>query len=249
MKSEILFGVHPVHEAVRAARREVMEIIITSGKKTGRLSDIERLALNAGIRVNQMPPDRLAAVSLSRRHQGVAARVSPLPLYDLQDLMVSPGGGKAPFLLLMDQVLDPHNLGAIIRTALCTGVDGILCPRDRAAAPTPVVSRISAGAMEHVRLARVTNLVAAIKALKEKRFWVAGMDMAGERSVFAADFSGPLAIVIGGEEKGLRPLVKKQCDFLVSIPQANTFNSLNASVAGAVVMYEAFRQRRLKKER
>ncbi len=243
MKSEMLFGVHPVHEAIRAARREVMEIIITSGKKSGRLSDIERLALNAGIRVKQMPSDKLSAALSSQRHQGVAARVSPLPLCDLQELMAFPGGGREPLLLFLDQVLDPHNLGALIRTALCAGVDGIVCPRDRAAAPTPVVSRISAGAMEHVRLARVTNLVSAVKTLKAKQFWVAGMDMAGEQSVFEADFSGPLAIIVGGEEKGLRPLVKKQCDFLVSIPQASTLNSLNASVAGAVVMYAAFRQR------
>ena len=103
--------------------------------------------------------------------------------------------------------------------------------------------------MEHVRLARVTNLVSAVKTLKAKQFWVAGMDMAGEQSVFEADFSGPLAIIVGGEEKGLRPLVKKQCDYLVSIPQASALNSLNASVAGAVVMYEVFRQRQLKKER
>ena len=248
MKSEIIFGVHPVREAIKAARREVMEINITSGRKNQRLADIEQLAVNAGIRVNQMPPDKLSAVSASQKHQGVAARVSPLPLYDLQDFMAFPGNGKDPLILVLDQVLDPHNLGAIIRTALCAGVDGILCPRDRAAAPTPVVSRISAGAMEHVRLARVTNLVSAIQVLKAKSFWVAGMDMAGERSVFEADFSGPLALIIGGEEKGLRPLVKKHCDFLVSIPQANTLNSLNASVAAAIVLYAAFGQRRLTQE-
>ena len=247
MKSEILFGVHPVYEVIRAKRRKILEVILTSGKRSGRLSDIERQALKAGIRVEQMPPDRLSAVSSSQRHQGVAARVGSLPLFDLRDLTDFSIDGGCPLLLLLDQVLDPHNFGAIIRTALCAGVDGILCPRDRAAAPTPVVSRISAGAMEHARIARVTNLVSAIKTLKEKRFWVAGMDMAGEKSVFDADFSGPLAIVIGGEEKGIRPLVKKKCDFLVSIPQANALNSLNASVAGAVVMYEVFRQRQSQK--
>lgn len=244
MKSEILFGIHPVHEAVRAARRDIREIVMAAGKKNGRLADIEQLARNAGIPVNQISGEKIAALAGGRRHQGVAARVGPLPLSDLQDVMAPADGGRAPCLLLLDQVLDPHNLGALIRTALCAGVDGIVCPRDRAAAPSPAVSRISAGAMEHMRIAPVTNLVAAIKILKAARYWVAGMDAAGEQSLFEADLSGPLAVIIGGEEKGMRPLVKKQCDFLISIPQANTLNSLNASVAGAVVMYEVFRQRR-----
>ncbi len=243
MKPEILAGIHPVHEAVRAARREILEVFLASGKKGGRLAQIEQRALNAGIPVKQLAAEKITALAGDRRHQGVAARVGPLPLFELQDLIVPVDDGRTPFLLLLDQVLDPHNLGAIIRTALCAGVDGILCPRDRAAAPSSAVSRISAGAMEHARIAVVTNLAAAIKTLKEEHFWVAGLDVAGDQSLFATDFSGPLAIVIGGEEKGMRPLVRKQCDYLVSIPQASPLNSLNASVAGAVVMYEVFRQR------
>ena len=245
MKSEILFGIHPVHEAVRAARRDIREILLAAGKKSGRLADIEQLARQAGIPVRQTAGGKIDALSGGRRHQGVAARVGPLPLYDLRDVMVPDDRSRAPFLLLLDQVLDPHNLGALIRTALCAGVDGIVCPRDRAAAPSAAVSRISAGAMEHMRIAPVTNLAAAIKTLKAERYWVAGMDAAGKQSLFEADLSGPLAVIVGGEEKGIRPLVKKQCDFLVSIPQASTLNSLNASVAGAVVMYEVFRQRSL----
>jgi 23S rRNA (guanosine2251-2'-O)-methyltransferase len=248
LKPEILFGIHPVHEAVRAAKREIQEVILASGKKSGRLADIERFALRAGIRVNQVAEEKIDALTGSGRHQGVAARVGPLPLYELRDMIASLENGRAPFLLLLDQVLDPHNLGALIRTALCAGVDGILYPRDRAATPSPVVSRISAGAMEHVRMAGVTNLVSAIETLKKARFWVTGMDAAGEQSLFTADLSGPLAIIIGGEEKGIRPLVKKHCDYLVSIPQASALNSLNASVAGAVVMYEVFRQRQLARE-
>ncbi len=243
MKPEILSGIHPVHEAIRATRREILEVLLESGKKGGRLGRIEQRALNAGIPVKKLTAEKITALTESRRHQGVAARVSPLPLYQLQDIAVARDKGRAPFLLLLDQVLDPHNLGALVRTALCAGVDGILCPRDRAAGPSPTVSRISAGALEHVRISVITNLASAIKTLKEEHFWVAGMDMAGDQSLFGADFSGPLAIVIGGEEKGMRPLVKKQCDYLVSIPQASSLNSLNASVAGAVVMYEVFRQR------
>ena len=249
MKPEIIAGIHPVHEAIRAARREILEVFLASGKKGGRLARIEQLAIDAGFPVKQLTAEKITALAGDQRHQGAAARVGPLPLYELPDLIASVDNSRAPFLLLLDQVLDPHNLGAIIRTALCAGVDGILCPRDRAAAPSPVVSRISAGAMEHARMTVVTNLVSALKTLKEERFWVAGLDVAGDQSLFAADLSGPLAIVIGGEEKGMRPLVKKQCDYLISIPQASSLNSLNASVAGAVVMYEVFRQRRLKRER
>lgn len=244
MKPEILYGVHPVQEAVRAARRDILEVLLTSGKKMGgRLAKIERQAQKAGLKIQPVAADRLTAIAGDRRHQGVAARVGPLPLLQLPDMLSGLDAKPAPFLLLLDQVLDPHNLGALLRTALCAGVDGIICTRDRAAAPTPVVSRISAGAMEHARIAVVTNLVSAVKSLQAHRFWVAGMDADGKQALFTADLSGPLAVIIGGEEKGLRPLVKKQCDFLVAIPQASALNSLNASVAGAVVMYEAYRQR------
>lgn len=244
MKPEILSGIHPVQEAVRAGRREIFEVFLASGKRSGRLAEIERRALNAGTPIKHLTLEKLTALTADRRHQGAAARVGPLPLCELRDLIVPADNDRAPFLVLLDQVLDPHNLGAIIRTALCAGVDGILCTRDRAAGPSPAVSRISAGAMEHARIADVTNLVSAIETLKKEHFWVTGLDVAGEQSLFDADFSGPLAVIIGGEEKGLRPLVKKHCDYLVSIPQASTLNSLNASVAGAVVMYEVFRQRR-----
>jgi len=249
LKSEILAGIHPVQEAVRADRREIREIMVAAGKTGRRLAQIEQRARKARIRVTRASPEALSAITGDLRHQGIAASVGPLPLCELQDVMASTGEARAPFLLLLDQVLDPHNLGALIRTALCAGVGGIICPRDRAAAPSPAVSRISAGAMEHARMVIVTNLVATIKALQAERFWVAGMDVAGDQSLFKADFTGPLAIAVGGEEKGLRPLVKKHCDYLVSIPQVSALNSLNASVAGAVAMYEAFRQRQLNRRK
>ena len=141
--------------------------------------------------------------------------------------------------------MDPHNLGALVRTALCVGVEGIIIPKDRSVPPTPSVSKASAGAMEHIRLARVTNMVNTIKALKKKGLWIAGMEKTSNTSIFSSDLTGPIAIVIGGEEKGMRLLVKKHCDFLMSIPQTGPVNSLNASVAGAIAMYEVYRQRRL----
>ena len=179
-------------------------------------------------------------------HQGIAASVSPYPLVELADIIDKPGlNDTGHFLLLLDNILDPHNLGAMIRTGLCTGIDGIVIPKDRSASPTPAVSRISAGALEHIFLAQVTNLVNTINTLKKKKLWIAGMDRVAKKSVFSCDFSDSVAIVVGGEEKGMRPLVKKHCDLLISIPQKGQINSLNASVAGAVVMYEAFRQRAL----
>jgi len=151
-------------------------------------------------------------------------------------------------LLLLDNIVDPHNLGALIRTSLCVGIDGVIITKDRSALPTPAVSRSSAGALEHISLTLATNMVSTINLLKKKGIWIVGMDKAAKTPIFSFDFSGSIAIVIGGEEKGIRPLVKKHCDFATSIPQEGPVTSLNASVAGAVVMYEAFRQRKMKKE-
>ena len=152
-------------------------------------------------------------------------------------------GGEPGFILILDQVVDTHNLGALIRTAVCAGVQAVILPKDRSALPTPAVSKASAGAMEHMKIVQVVNIVNTIKELKQEGLWIAGLDSEGEKSVFDADFTIPTALVIGGEEKGIRPLVKKHCDFLVSIPQKGPIDSLNASVAGAIVMVEVLRQR------
>ncbi len=144
---------------------------------------------------------------------------------------------------MLDNVLDPQNLGAIIRTALCVGVDSIVLPKDRSAPPTPSVSRASAGALEHIKLTQVTNLVNAIKDCKKKGLWIYGLQKEAEQSIYTTDLSGSIAIVLGGEQKGIRPLVKRNCDFLVSIPQQGPMDSLNASVAASIAMYESFRQR------
>jgi 23S rRNA (guanosine2251-2'-O)-methyltransferase len=148
-------------------------------------------------------------------------------------------------ILILDQIQDPQNLGALLRTALCAGVDQVIVPKDRAAGATPAVSRASAGALEHIRMSQVVNLANIIQELKERGLWVFGLDRDGRVSIYSTDFSVPMALVIGGEGKGIRPLIKKSCDDLIFIPQAALLNSLNASAAGAVVLYEAFRQRNL----
>ena len=239
MKTEILFGIHPVMEGLRAGRRAFKALYLAQNRADDRTEALSAAAASHGVPVRRISPEKLRSMAGSEFHQGVAAEVGPFPT--AADPL--PADARAPFLLIADSVVDPHNLGALIRTALCAGVDGVILPRDRAAGPTPVVSKASAGAMEHMRLFLATNLARTLEDLKKKGVWISGMDAGGKRSIFDSDLTGPLAIVIGGEEKGLRPLVKRQCDFLITIPQKGPVTSLNASVAGAVVMYEAFRQR------
>ena len=246
MKKEILFGINPVLEALKAGRRNFFEVYIVKKKISERLERMLTLSKAKKIPVEWVEPSQLKSLTGTDQHQGIGASTSCFPLSGLSDII----NGIRPddtnhLLLLIDNVMDPHNLGALIRTALCVGVDGIIIPKDRSVSPTPAVSKASAGALEHIRLVSVTNMVNTMEALKEKGWWIAGMEKASDKSIFLTDLTGHMAIVIGGEEKGIRPLVKKHCDFLMSIPQAGPVNSLNASVAGAVAMYEAFRQRHL----
>ena len=246
VKTEILFGIHSVLEALKADRRDFFAVYIAKKKISKRLERVLRLAERKEIPVKRMEPSQLKSLTRTDQHQGIGARTSLFPLSEISDIFdnIRPDNTN-PLLLLIDNVMDPHNLGALVRTAIGVGVIGMIMPKDRSVSPTPAVSRASAGALEHIRLARVTNMVNTIKALKEKGWWIAGMEKASEKSIFLSDLTGHIAIVIGGEEKGIRPLVKKHCDFLMSIPQLGPVNSLNASVAGAVAMYEAFRQRHL----
>ncbi len=252
VKKETLFGFHPVIEALKAGRRELFELLYTKDNALSRFermagTDPERHAILQGLKkLNKVHPDQLASLAGTDAHQGIGATMTRYPLVAGADILDSATDTDAPLLLLLDNMEDPHNMGALIRSALCVGVDGVIIPKDRCAQPTPVVSKISAGALEHLLLARETNLVNTMKELKKKGLWIAGLDRAGEKPLFDTDLTGPMAIVVGGEEKGSRPLVRRHCDFLISIPQQGLVDSLNASVAGAVVMYEAFRQRRLK---
>lgn len=244
MKTEIIFGHHPVQEAIRARRRKIHQIYISREIPSPRNEKIIARAEADRVPVERLPADKMLTLARTDHHQGIGARVSPFPTTDARTLIDrTRDSGLPPFFLIADSVLDPHNLGALIRTALSVGVQGVFTPRDRSAPPTATVSKASAGALEHVNLARVTNLSRTITILKEAGLWVFGLDRAADRQIYAADMSGPTALVVGGEEKGIRPLVKKHCDLLVSIPQYGPLDSLNASVAGAVAMYEVVRQR------
>lgn len=243
--TEILYGYHPVREALRAGRRKLLEICLPKGKSSPRLEELVSLAVAARVPIKQIPMGRIETMAGTQSHQGVCAIVGPYPWNDLSRLLKTTKGVD-PFLLLLDHVVDPHNLGALLRTAFCAGLDGVVITKDRSAQPTPAVSKASAGTMEHISLTRVTNMVSTMTTLKESGLWIAGLDKHKGKNIFVTDLTGPMALIIGSEEKGIRPLVKKHCDLMVAIPQIGDVDSLNASVAGGVVMYETYRQREVR---
>ena len=244
MKTEILYGFHPVFEALSAGRRRVYEVYQVKEKKSKRCEQIQSLAKSRGIAHQPVGTADFKTLVGPSANQVVAARVSPYPLASLTDILqTARDRNKKFFLLMLDRIVDPQNLGALIRTALCVGIDGVILPKDNCATPTPAVSRASAGALEHILLCRVTNLVQTIKYCKNRGLWIVGLLKDAAQSIYAADLTGSIAMVLGGEQKGIRPLVRKSCDFLLTIPQQGPIDSLNASAAGAVGMYEAWRQR------
>jgi 23S rRNA (guanosine2251-2'-O)-methyltransferase len=250
-KTEILSGIHPVFEALKANRREFYSIFLKkdfkkSSLKRGEISEIIKLADTINCKIEYVESTHLDKITHDAKHQGIAAKVSLFPSQNINDFFIKCAKKeKPPFVLILENLEDPHNFGALIRTSLCAGVDFIMIPKDRSVAPMPSVSRSSAGAMEHAEIFLITNTVSTIKELKKKGAWIAGLDASGDTKLYDADFSGFFALVVGGEHKGIRPLVKKECDFLISIPIKGRINSLNASVAGGVALYEALRKREL----
>lgn len=248
VKSEIIYGIHPVLEALNAARRHFFEVFIEKKKASQRITKIIRQAESRKMTLKKIESDQMHTLIGTAAHQGIAARVSPYPYAALDDMLVADDtNAGACALLLLDQLQDPHNLGAIIRTASCAGINGIILPKDRSVTPTPAVSKASAGALEYMKIARVTNMARTLTLLKEHGLWIIGTDQAAQQSIFTSDLTGPAAFVIGSEHKGIRPLVKKKCDMLISIPLSGPIRSLNASVAAGIVVYEAYRQRRMLK--
>ena len=244
MKSELLFGFHSIFEALTAGRRRVDELLLDPRRSNPRLKELQSLVEKRNIPVKRAGSGQLSRSTASDHHQGVALRVSPYPYSGVEDILSAGGEKDAPeFVLLLDSIMDPQNLGAILRTALCAGVDGVVIPKDRSAAATADVSRVSAGALEHVRLARVTNLARTVERLKKDGLWIVGLAGEGNDELYSLDLNIPLAVIIGGEEKGLRPLLTRHCDFLAAIPMTGPINSLNASAAAAVALYEIRRQR------
>jgi 23S rRNA (guanosine2251-2'-O)-methyltransferase len=235
--NEILFGIHPVKEALVAQKRAIKHIYITKNMTNNRLHYIASLAQNNHIQISYIAQQAMNHKTGTEQHQNVAALVSRLPLLDIHSITA-----KNAFIIICDHLQDPHNMGALMRTALAVGAKGFISTRDHSSPFSPMVSKISAGAMEHLPVARVTNLVRTIKQLKTNGFWIMGLNANAQQSLYEVSLKGRIALVIGGEEKGIRRLVQESCDLILKIPQMGPLDSLNASVAGAVAMYEIFRQ-------
>jgi 23S rRNA (guanosine2251-2'-O)-methyltransferase len=241
---EVLYGLHPVEEAIRSGSRQLDHVSVARERQDDRLERLIELCRTTGIRVALEPRDQLTRLARTDAHQGVLAVVRERKFLGIEDLLAPAEVGQHRFFLALDGVEDPHNLGALLRTADGAGVDGVILPERRSAPVTATVAKTSAGASEHVRIARVTNLVRALEQMKQKHVWVLGLDERGTPDYTDFDFKTDCVLVLGREGAGLHALVKKTCDHLLRIPMAGQVSSLNVSVAGAVVMYEAMRQRR-----
>jgi 23S rRNA (guanosine2251-2'-O)-methyltransferase len=239
---EVLYGLHPVEEAIRSGGRR-LEYVLVARDASARVQQIVALCKAAGIRVNVESKDQLTRIARTDAHQGAVAAVRERQFLTVEDLIAGPPRFGRKFFLALDGVEDPHNLGALLRSADGAGVDGVILPERRSAPISGVVAKTSAGASEHVPIARVTNLVRALEQLKKANVWVLGLDERGTPDYTGYDFNSDCVLVLGSEGSGLHDLVKRTCDHLLRIPMAGSVSSLNVSVAGAVVMYEALRQR------
>ena len=247
LPDDVLVGRNAVTEALKSGRG-INKLWIASGDREGSVSEIAALAKERGIVMQYVERAKIESFAGGHRHQGVLAYVAPVPYAELDDILkAAEAKGEAPFLVLLDELEDPHNLGALLRTADATGVHGILIPKRRSVSLNATVAKTSAGAVEYVPVARIGNIAQTLKKLKEKGFWVAGADMDGEKAYYDADLTGPLVLVVGSEGRGMSRLTKEACDFIVSMPMVGRINSLNASVAGSILMYESMRQRLQKK--
>ena len=242
-KNEMIEGRNAVLEALRAGRA-LDKVYIARGETDKALAHIAGLARERGVSVSDCDRRKLDAMSVTKAHQGVIAVCAVREYASLDDILaLAESRGEAPFVVVCDEISDPHNLGAIIRSAECVGAHGVVIPRRRSAGLTAVVGKTSAGAAEHLPVARVANISAALQELKDRGLWVYGAAAEGSSPMWETDLAGPLALVIGSEGEGLGRLVRERCDFLVSIPLRGKVGSLNASTAAAVLMYEVLRQK------
>jgi 23S rRNA (guanosine2251-2'-O)-methyltransferase len=239
--SRLVLGVNAVRAALTERPGEVRKLYLKAGGEGG---EIAVLARSRGIRWQTVSPDQLSRLGQGGKHQGVIAELADFQYLSLDRLLDGIPAAEPALLVLLDGIEDPQNLGAILRSAEAFGAHGVVLTRDRAAGVTPGVERAAAGALESARIAQVVNLSRAIEEIKERGVWVAVADQAAAQTPWEADLSGSIAIVVGSEGKGVRPLVRRHCDLAVRIPMRGKLGSLNASVAAGIVLYEAVRQRR-----
>ena len=243
LENEQIEGRNAVAEALRAGRA-LDKVFLARGDSDKTLSFLAALARDKGIPVVECDRRKLDTMSVSHAHQGVIAVCAVREYCTVSDLLAAAeAAGEDPFLVVCDEITDGHNLGAVIRTAECVGAHGVIVPKRHSAGLTTIVNKTSAGAAEHMPVARVSNLRAALQELKDHGVWVYGTAADGTSKLWNTDFRGPVALVIGSEGDGMGRLIRESCDFVVSLPMRGKISSLNASVAGAVVMYEILRQR------
>ena len=244
IKNEIIEGRNAVIEALRVGR-SIDKIFIAKGETDKTLGHIASKARENGIVVVDADRRKLDYMSVTHAHQGVIALIGVSEYCEVGDILkIAEDRGEAPFVIVCDEVSDPRNLGAIIRSAECAGAHGVIIPKRRSAGLTAIVGKASAGAAEHMAIARVANIPAVLKELKDKGLWIYGAAAGGESGLWSTDFTGSMALVIGSEGDGIGRLVRENCDFIVSIPMVGKINSLNASAAASVIMYEVLRQRK-----
>ncbi|NEZ46597.1 23S rRNA (guanosine(2251)-2'-O)-methyltransferase RlmB [Clostridium niameyense] len=243
IREDIIEGRNAVIEALKK-NKTIEQIMITKGNISGSINLIISLAKEKKIVIKEVDKKKLDSISETGAHQGVIAFTTPYKYYSVEDILeLAEKKQEDPFILILDEIEDPHNFGSILRTAEVLGVHGVIIPKRRNVGVTPTVYKTSAGAAEHIRISKVTNINQTIEYLKEKGIWVYGADMDGKDYCFNVNFSGSLALVIGSEGKGISKLTKDKCDLLVKIPMLGNVTSLNASVAAGMLMYEIVKQK------
>ena len=251
MDEDLIWGTHPVYEALQQEPERISEIILHNDRKGAKREEIIELAKGAGIKLSFVSSIQLTGPDATQaRHQGIVARTSQVPLLPFETLLANFAAGvergEKPRLIVLDSMQDPHNLGAIIRSAHASGVSGVLITRERSAPLGGTAAKASAGAISHIDICQVVNLATALQKLKKAGAWIFGAvkDEAAQ-SIYKTDFNLPVCMIVGSEGQGIRPLVRQQCDVLISIPMEGSLDSLNSSVAAGVIMFEMLRQRSL----
>jgi len=241
-----LEGRNSVLEALKAGR-SINRIFVAKGDREGSVNQIIAMARERHILIQEIDRNKMDTISVTHAHQGVIALTAAKDYVEVEEILAAAvESGRAPFIIILDEITDSHNLGSILRTANAAGVHGVIIPKRRAIGLTSVVSKASAGAIEYVPVARVTNIVQTIEKLKKENIWVVGTDSIGDKPYYERDLTGPIALVIGSEGEGMGKLVRESCDFIVNIPMEGQISSLNAAVAGAIVTYDIVRQRSIK---
>lgn len=249
MKDDMIYGRNPVIEAFNAGNTVIDKIMLQEGLHHAQIKEILRLAKTSGVMYRFVDKRKLDTLADGENHQGVIALIASHSYAEVSDILkAAEAKGQPPFVVIADGITDPHNLGSIIRTANAAGAHGVIIPKNRSVSLNATVAKVSAGAVEYMPVARVTNLAQALKNLKQAGLWIVGTDLSGTQTHTECSLTGALGIVIGSEGEGMSRLVRESCDFLVKIPMIGEIESLNASVAAGVLLYEAVRQKQLKGE-